>query len=231
MRSGLQYNSTATIKLSILVTVNNQPIPHNQLDPIWEGVFSEDDRVLWCGRPKHGRNFWEFEGQELVLHRSMLVGCVIIWIVGLLDDHNSFDGAIFSYMFLMLLTIGGFLFFWFLASSRAYVMSNLFYAVTEDCAYIIRRDGNFRMASRRYVLSFPFQRAYAYLIYPGRKYDSVQVGSLLTDDKVQPFGFGLRHPGWPVGRAVGVVPALFESIECADEMQSWLQKLTDELHN
>lgn len=207
------------------------PIPHRELDPIWDDVFAGDEKVLWVGRPDHGRDFWEFEGQELVYYRSMLVGGVIIWTAGLLADHASIANAILAYSFLFILTTAGFAFFGFKASSRAYVMSNLFYAVTENCAYIVRRGGNYRTASRRYVLSFPFEARYAFLLYPGRKYDAVQIGSLLDDNTVQPFGFGLTHPGWPIGRAVGVIPALFESVEDAKQMQAWLQQLTDSLHD
>lgn len=209
--------------------LKSKEIPHSELDPVWAGVFAQDDRVLWVGRPDHGRKFREFEGHELIYYCSMLIGGAIIWPVGLSTDHYSIENAILAYAVLFFVTAGGFAVFYYMASSRAYVMSNLFYAVTDKSAYIVRRGGNFRMSSRRYVLSFPFVERYAFLILEGRKYGSVQVGSLLANDTVQPFGLGLAHPGWPILRNKGVIPALFESIKEAGEMQQLLQQLTDDL--
>ena len=217
-------------QFSELISMNEKPIPHSKLDPIWDEVFTNEEKVLWVGQPDHGRNFWEFEGQEPIYYISMLVGAVVLWIVVLLEYLSSSGKTFDAFFISAVLTAAGLAFFYFTASSRAYIMSNLFYAVTDKKAVIVRRGGNFRMSSRRYVLSFPFAERYAFLVLPGRKYGSVQVGSLLTDNTIQPFGFGLAHPGWPFGRAIGVIPALFESIEKAEEMQIWLQRLTDQVH-
>ena len=207
-----------------------QPIPHEQLDPVWDGVFEEDEKVLWTGRPDHGREFWEFEGQEHIIFRSLLVGAFVIWITAIFMASDDSPVRVFQYFGVLLTTAVGVYGFYYNASSRAYVMSNLFYAVTDQKAVIVRRGGNWRFASRRYVMSYPFQRNYAFLLYPGRKYASVQVGSHLGKDAVQPWGFGLAHPGWPIGRAVGVIPALFESIMDAEEISLCMQQLTDDLH-
>lgn len=165
-----------------MTSLNSNPIPYDKLDPVWEGVFSEDEKVLWRGRPDHGREFWEFEGHEPVLYWSLLIGGFIIWPVGILVPDHSIDTVIFQFAFLSFVTVGGFAFFYYSASSRSYVMSNLFYAVSDQRAVILRRGKNYRMAQRRYVLSFPYEARYAFIIHPGRRLSSVQVGSLLGEE-------------------------------------------------
>ena len=205
------------------------PIPHEQLDPVWDGVFLDGEKVLWTGRPEYGREFWEFEREERILFRSVLVGIAVIWISAIFFAPSQVDpGVVFGIVFFATAVLVFQLYYG--TSSRVYVMNNLFYAVTDRKAVIVRRGGDWKLASRRYVISYPFQRNYAFLVHPGGKYGSVQVGSHLGTDTVQPLGFGLAHPGWSVGRAIGVTPALFESVSNADELSAWLQHLTDNLH-
>jgi len=197
-------------------------IDKNLDTPDWQDVLKDGEELLWSGRPEYGRKFMQFVGQEKIFYGSFVVGIVAIWISFLFIEpdgrHNRTEAAwIFS-----ALSIGFVAGFYYMAATRSYVLSNLFYAITDQRAIVCRKGKNFRLSNRRYFLSFPYLATYSFPIFSGHPLSSIQVGSLLSEEIVQPFGHGLTHPGWPVGQARGVIPVLFENIE---DLQPCLHRL------
>jgi len=188
--------------------LNNQNIDSAD----WQDVFDDGEKLLWIGRPDYGCKFMEFVGQEKIYYRFFSVGVVIIWISFLFIPPSAGMNRSVAVWVFGAVSISFLVTFYYMASTRSYVLSNLFYAITDERAVVCRRGYNFRLSHRRYVLSFPFIATYTFPVYSGRPYSSIQVGSLLSTDIIQPFGYGLTHPGWPLGQATGFIPVLFENI-------------------
>ncbi len=105
-----------------------------------------------------------------------------------------------------------------MASNRQYVLSNLAYFITDKRAIVIRRGRNWRFATRLYLISFPHSETYPYSVLQNRPYPSLQIGTLLSQDQVQPFGNGLSHVGQPFLWGRHTMPVVFESVPNAQEL-------------
>ncbi|TRD18358.1 hypothetical protein [Palleronia caenipelagi] len=164
---------------------------HAELDDILEA----GERLLWSGVPGYGRKFLEAVGNERKFHIAALAGIVVMWsTLFFIDTEAQFDRTeaiwIYGAATLMFLGVSA-----FLASERHYVLYNLVYLVTDRRAIIFRRGRNWRLGVRLYVVSCPHSKTYPYSLIESRPYPSLQIGTLLSVDQVQPFGSGLSHPG------------------------------------
>ncbi|SDF17476.1 hypothetical protein SAMN04488567_3566 [Limimaricola pyoseonensis] len=125
------------------------------------------------------------------------------------------------------LTLGFLIAAFYLAAARSYLLDSLHYAVTDRRA-IVRREGrNHVLASRAYLVSCEHSSEFPYHIAEGRPHPSLTVGALLSEDVVQPFGYGLTHPGWGPLRDRGVIPVLFEQIADAEAVRALLLATSD----
>ena len=104
------------------------------------------------------------------------------------------------------------------AQGRALVLSNLFYAVTNQRALVCRAGYSGRLGLGCYLISCRPTPGYRIPVLPGRPYRSLQVGTLLSEDVVHPFGSGLTHPGWPPLRGRLTCPVLFEQVPDYDHV-------------
>ncbi|WOI58071.1 hypothetical protein [Palleronia sp. LCG004] len=116
-----------------------------------------------------------------------------------------------------------------LASSRQYVLMNLFYAVTDRRAVVCRRGRDAFLRSRLYLVSCLHVWSFTYPIKDARPYPSLAIGSMLSEDAVQPFGLGLTHPGWPMLQSRGINPILFENIREAEIVQDIILRQSEVL--
>lgn len=177
-------------------TITVTDLDHVELDKILE----TNERLIWTGLPGHGRRFLEAVGDERKIHIAALVGVAIMWSTLIFMDHDARFGhtvAIWIYSAVTLMFLGASA---FLASQRQYVLSNLVYFVTDRRAIICRRGRNWRMGMRAYIVSCPHSSTYPYWVIETRPYPSLQIGTLLSGDQVQPFGLGLSHPGHSILR-------------------------------
>lgn len=185
-----------------------------------DDILEPNEQLLWSGFPAYGRQFKEMVGDERVTHISLLVGTVFMWASLLLiapasDTHLGRADAVLAFGFATLAFCG---FSVFLASKRQYILSNLFYMVTDKRAIVCRRGGNWRMSVRLYVASCPHSPTYPYSIVRSRPYPSLRIGTLLSVDQQQPFGNGLSHPGHSILIHRNDSPVTFDYVPNADEL-------------
>ena len=163
-----------------------------------KNILSPEECLLWSGQPSYGRRFFQTVGDEQVIHMSLLIGVAVMW--GSLyfiepDASLSRNTAVwaFSAFTIMFVAVS-----FFLASVRHYVLNSLVYLVTDRRAVICRRGLNWRLSTRLYVIFCPHSETYPYSVISSRPYPSLQVGTMLSQNHVQPFGYGLSHPGQPI---------------------------------
>ncbi|MFA3920211.1 hypothetical protein [Ruegeria hyattellae] len=158
-------------------------------------ILDPNEKLLWSGTPGYGRRFLEAVGDERKIHIAALVGVVVMWSTVFFIDAEARFGrneAIWIYSAATLMFLVGSM---FLASERQYVLYNLVYFVTDSRAIICRRGRNWRLGVRLYVVSCPHSTTYPYSLISSHPYPSLQIGTLLSVNLVQPFGLGLSHPG------------------------------------
>ncbi|MFT6459436.1 hypothetical protein [Pseudophaeobacter arcticus] len=174
------------------ITVIN--LDHPDLDDI----LDRGERLLWSGEPGYGRRFLQPVGDEWKIHIGLFVGALAMWgTLPFIDTEARFgrDAAVWVYGAFTIACIGiSFL----LACQRQYVLQNLAYLITDRRAVICRRGRNWRFGVRLYVVSCPHSDTFPYSVISNRPYPMLQVGTLLSEDLVQPFGLGLSHPGHPI---------------------------------
>lgn len=186
--------------------------------PDFGDIIQPDETVLWSGKPEYGLKFRQAIGAERTIHISLLLGAVAMWctlpLISTTARFNRLD-AVFAYL---ATSIGFMLFSAILASHRQHILNSLAYFVTTKRTIICRRGRNGFLAERLYVISCPHVATYPYEVLDTRPYPSLQVGILLSQELVQPLGFGLGHPGqsplW--GRTTADV--VLEYIPNADEL-------------
>ena len=191
----------------------------------WSQILLTDERLLWSGRPHYGRRLFEPVGTERTYHICFIVGVAAMWSsVPLIERTGSLtiQDAIWVYGVVSALFL---LSTYLIAVLRSGVLDSVHYAVTDQRA-IVRRDAlNYRLSPRTYVVSFPYEGSFPYDIVKNRPLDCLTIGYLLSEDVVQPFGFGLTHPGWPVLRNRGVCPVFFEQLDDLMHVRGLIERI------
>lgn len=190
-------------------------------------ILATDERLLWSGAPGYGRRFFEVVGHERLFHIAAVFGILVMWSTLLLiytDAELGRAEAIWVYGAITLALVGTSL---FLAGQRQHVLSTLAYFITDKRAVICRRGWNWRFRTQLYVVSFPHASTYPYSIIQSRPYPSLQVGTLLSVDQVQPFGWGLSHPGHSLLRHRTTSNVTFDYVPNAAELLSLVRKHAD----
>jgi hypothetical protein len=187
-----------------------------------------DERLLWSGQPGYGRKFFQTVGSERMAHIGFVVGAVIMWSTLPFIEIQPERGratAIWVYSAVsMLFVVSSFT----LASQRQYVLYNLAYFVTDKRAIVCRLGKNWRLASRLYVVSCPHSETYPYSVIASHPYPSLQVGTLLSEDLVQPFGLGLSHPGHPIMWGRITAPIMLDYVPNAQDLQEMIRSCARE---
>jgi hypothetical protein len=165
-----------------------------------DDVLDPDERLLWSGRPGYGRSFLQAVGDERTIHIALLVGALVMFSTLFLMNAESRISRAEAAWVCGAVTLAFLACSFVLASQRQYVLYNLSYFVTDKRAIICRRGQNWRLAGRLYIVSCPHSGTYPYALIASRPYPSVQIGTLLSADLVQPFGLGLSHPGHAILR-------------------------------
>lgn len=186
--------------------------------PDLEDILTEGECLLWTGKPSHGRRFFQVVGDEWIYHISFLIGAAVMWCSLPFiepDARLGFNAAIWIYgaVTIAFITISV-----TLASQRQYVLNNLVYFVTDRRAIVCRSGKNWRFGSRLYIVSCPHSETYPYSVISNRPYPSLQIGTLLSIDQVQPFGLGLSHPGHPILWGRITAPIMFDYVPNAQEL-------------
>lgn len=181
-------------------------------------ILGPDERLLWTGRPSHGRGFFQPIGAERTYLVAMCFGVLAMWgTVPYLASTASVEllnvYAVFGVTSLAFALVA-----YVMASNRQYVLWNVVYLVTDKRAIVCRRGRNWRLGVRLYVVSNPHSCTYPYEIAPTHPYPSLKVGALHDEQELQPFGLGLSHPGQPPMWGAVTVPVAFEQIPDAGEV-------------
>jgi len=199
----------------ITITSLNQPNLDDFLGP--------EERLLWSGQPCYGRRFFQAVGNERMIHIGFSLGTIVMWsTLPFIETEVRFgrNTAIWVYGALTLAFVAA---SFSLASQRHYVLYNLAYFITDKRAIVCRRGRNWRLGTRLYVISCPHSETYPYSIIPSRPYPSLQVGTLLSEDQVQPFGLGLSHPGHPHLWGRTTAPIMFDYVPNAQALLEIIQ--------
>ena len=178
----------------------------------WYRILEPGEQLLWTGRPDYGRRFFQIVGHERYWHLGHALGIVALWgVLPFLKEDKVQDAVWFFGMVTLILLLSSVV----TARFRADILGSLFYAVTDRRAVVVRKGRNVFSRMRSYVVSCPHRATYPYAITKGRPYDTLRVGSMLSEDVVQPFGFGLYHEGWNPLKLRGISPISFENIHDA----------------
>lgn len=196
-------------------------------DDGWSRYLGPGEVLLWSGQPDHGRRFREFSGIERTWQLVMLVGTILMWLTWPMIDEKQSPSATDAIWVYGAVTIVFALVAFYMATTRAYILSHLHYAVTNERAIVLRTGRNHLLAMRDYLISCWHAKDFPYGIVEGRPYSSLTVGFLLSEDVVQPFGYGLTHSGWSPLRVRGVIPVLFEQVKDANALRTLLFEASD----
>ncbi|WP_353341623.1 hypothetical protein [Pelagimonas sp. KU-00592-HH] len=164
-------------------------------EPSLENLLEPGEQVLWTGVPFRGQGLFEPVGQERLIHLSLLVGTVLMWCSLPFIGAESRFGVRDAYWVYGVVSIAFLAISCSLAHQRRYVLSNFLYFVTDERTILCRRAMNWRLSERLYVVSCPLSTTFPYEVVETRPYPSIRVGTLLSEDVVQPFGIGISHPG------------------------------------
>ncbi|WP_416884022.1 hypothetical protein [Marivita sp.] len=189
-------------------------------------ILETDERLLWSGAPGYGRRFLEVVGHERTILIAALFAIPVMWSSLVLispDAQLSRKDATWVYG---AVTLGLFANSLFLAGQRQYVLSTLAYFVTDKRALICRRGWNWRFGVRLYVVSCKHSATYPYSLIDTRPFPSLQIGTLLSVDQVQPFGWGLSHPGHSILRHRTTSNVTFDYIPDAQDVFELIQSMT-----
>ncbi len=175
-------------------------------------ILEPNERLLWVGAPAFGRRFFQPVGAERIWLLSFIIGIIAMWCTLPFIPSGpglNQDDAIWVYLavtvFFVILAAS-------LAMQRQYVLQNLAYYLTNRRAIVCRVGMNWRLSSRVYIISCPLSPAFSYEIIDTAPFPSLRVGTLLSEDSLQPFGSGLSHPGQPYFWGRVITPVIFELI-------------------
>jgi len=196
-------------------------------DPNFDDLLEPGEQLVWTGKPVYGQRFFQVIGYERTWHLSMFAAVVIMWLVVPFVSWDPYSGYFDAIWFLSIWTVvfvGGSL---LLASDRQYIMSSSIYFLTDRRAIVCRRGRNWHLNYKLYVVSCPLVPTYPYEVIRLRPYASVQVGTLLSKDVIQPFGPGLSHGGQSplLGRVN--MPVVFEAVDKPDDLMALIQTQLD----
>lgn len=195
--------------------------------PTLENILAPGERLLWSGQPSYGRRFFQAVGAERTFHIGFLIGTIVMWsTLPFIETEPRFgrNEAIWIYS---AVSIGFFAVSYALASQRHYVLFNLVYFISDRRAIVCRRGRNWRLSTQLYVISCPHSEFYPYSVISSRPYPSLQVGTLLSENQLQPLGLGLSHPGQPVLWGRITAPVVIEYVPNAQELLELIQSCTE----
>ena len=190
-----------------------------ELTIIWNKTRRSGETCVWCGRPEYGRRFHQVLGDESYLHWGTLIVALTTLLVILLLFLDGRWSGLWAASFATFLTATYGLYSYWIASSRQYVLSTLYYFVTEKRAYVCRSGKNHFLREKIYVASFDHKPTSLFPILDSRPYKSIQIGTLLSADAMQPVGFGLNHPGRPYLESRLLPPVTFENLKEAKNLR------------
>ncbi|MFY2823302.1 hypothetical protein [Ruegeria sp. MALMAid1280] len=199
-------------------------IDHSDLSEI----ILPDERLIWSGHPEYGQKFFQPVGAERLLHLCLLLGALAMWSTIPFIEARGNLGRVDAYVTYTVVTIVFLGISFGTAAQRQYVLQNLAYFLSNKRSIICRRGRNWRLGNRIYVISCPHSAAYPYEMIESRPYPSLQIGVLLSEDQVQPFGLGLAHPGQPVLWGRITAPIVFEYIADAKELLEAIRNCAQE---
>lgn len=180
--------------------------------------------LLWSGRPERGRRLFEFCGAERKVQVCLLVGVIGMWLTWpMIGEDRSLNTGDVIWLY-GAVTLGLMLLSFYLATTRADVLGNLHYAVTDRRAIVRRSSRGGFLAARPFLLSCAHAPDFPYEIVAMRPYASLTVGYLMPYDLMWRFGPGLRHPGWEPFRFHNAIPVLFEQMEDAEAVRAVLME-------
>lgn len=191
-------------------------------NPDFDTILEPGETVLWTGRPEYGLRVLELLGHERMLLAASLIGiCVFAITYAFLPDPSGFAPwvmpAVFGF-FSVVLLYSRFLD----ASIRQDVISSFMYVVTDRRAIVLRYAKNFRLKDRLYVVSTRHSAQFQTYIFQTKPHPSLRIGTLLSKDSVQPFGFGLTHPGQTPFWARVTKSVYFEQVSNAEALQAMI---------
>ncbi|MRU15035.1 hypothetical protein FDP25_06285 [Roseovarius sp. A21] len=181
-------------------------------------ILDADEHVIWTGRPEYGRRFFQPIGAERTRLISMIFGALAMWsTLPFIPDNASFGrfDAIWVYSAASLAFLCTAM---WSAHERQTVLCTLLYFVTNKRSIVCRRGRNWHAGTRLYVVSNAHSATYPYEIFATRPHPSLRVGTLLDQQELNPFGFGLSHSGQPVHWGALTVPVAFEQVPNAAEL-------------
>ena len=189
-----------------------------------ETILNQDEKLLWTGVPSYGRGFFEPTGHEKRILLTFCVGVIILLLSTpfLVQTTDAPLWVILGTFGLVALAFAGFS-AW-TANSRQFVLSQTAYFVTDKRAFICRYGRNWRLNGGLHVVSCPHSATYPYEILSTFPYPSLRIGTLLDENELQPFGFGLSHPGQPFLMERTMMPVLFEQVPNVKEVLAIIQK-------
>jgi len=188
-----------------------------------EDVLEPGERLLWSGAPASGQRFFQVVGDERFFHIGLLVGAAVMWSSVFFIEPETRFGLKTAYMVFGVMTFLFVVTSICIVSARQFVLQNLVYFVTDNRALILRCGRNWRLGKRLYLVSCPHSATYPYRVIPSRPYPSLQVGTMFSEDQVQPFGLGLSHPGHPVLWDRVCPPITFDYVPNAQELLELVQ--------
>lgn len=183
-------------------------------------ILDSDEVLLWSGRPCYGRKFFQFAGHERLMQLCLFIGGLAMWSSLFLIDPINKENAIFAFAIVTLCFIG---LLYFAARTRKLILNSFVYLVTNRRAILVRGGKNWRFISMLFAVSCPHSTKYPYKIISSHPYQSLQIGNLLSGEQVQPFGFGISHPGQPFLWNRIFPPVMFEYIDNAAELLELIQ--------
>lgn len=187
-----------------------------------KAALGQEERILWMGSPGYGQRLSELVQKERVWWIALMAGIICIWASLPFFEEGwqiSSVAIAFSVLTVMLLSIG--LFF---SLARQRVLSSLTYFATNHRVIIIRTTRDWRFRRCLFVIAAERDQHFEYRLLGTKPFDTIWVGSLLSPESLQPYGFGLAHPG--LGLLVGrnSFPLLLEYIQDAPSLVETLKR-------
>lgn len=177
-----------------------------------KAILDADEQVIWSGRPEYGRRFFQPIGAERIALVCVMLGIVAMWgTLPFIPPDPSFGRAEAIWVY-SAVSLGLALVIIWAAYQRQTVLCTLLYFLTDKRSIVCRRGRNWHLGTRLYVVSNRHSATYPYQIVPTRPNPSLRIGTILDKQELNPFGFGLSHPGQPVPWGLLTVPVTFEQI-------------------
>lgn len=192
-------------------------------------ILVPDEQLLWSGSPDHGKKFFEPVWDEKTYHICFCIGAIVLLLALPFIQSDAAFSRFDAYFVFAALLVSFLSATAYIASVRAYALSNLLYVVTDLRAMVLRRAPNWRFATRLYVVSCPLDKRYNYELIDSSPLQSLRIGTLLSKDALQPFGYGLSHPAQPILWNRTLSPVVFELISEAATVRKIVLNAASEL--